>query len=59
MTSLRSQGRGEAHLTQHSAEHTEPPTSTSSSPLDEGVLDQRSAEPWGNLMGKKTQLHCG
>jgi len=49
---LCSWGRGEAHPTQHRAEHMEPPTSTSSSPLDEGVLDQRSAEPWGNFMGK-------
>jgi len=51
---LCSQGRGEAHPTQHSTEHVEPPTSTSSSTLDEGVLDQRSAELWGNMVEKHT-----
>jgi len=53
MTRPRSRGRSEAHPNRRSAEDAEPPTSTSPPPSDEGVVDHRSAEQWGNTMEKK------
>jgi len=53
MTRPCSRGWSEDHSTRRSTAHAEPPTSTSPPPLDEGVVDQRSAEQWGNIMGKK------
>jgi len=52
MMTLCSQSGNETHSHQHSATHQEPPTEASFPPLDEGVLDHRSLDAWGNLMGE-------
>jgi len=58
MTPSRSRLRHEVHSCWHSASQSEPPTGTPLPPSEEGVINQRSPDEWGNQMKKKeTTLH--